>query len=184
MVMTPSSMMPLGTKAPNFKLVDVVSDKTLTLTELKGEKATVIIFMCNHCPYVIHVLNQLVSLNKDYQNRGISFISISSNDVQNYPEDSPQKMKDLAEGLGNPFPYLFDETQEIAKAYSAACTPDFFIFDKGLGCVYRGQLDDSRPGNNNPVTGQDIRSALDNIIVENKIDPNQKPSIGCNIKWR
>lgn len=184
MAATPSNMIPLGTIAPDFTLPDTVTGRMMSLQELKSEIATVIMFICNHCPYVQHVQHELVRLAKDYQPKGISFIAISSNDVVGYPDDAPDKMKEVAERLGYPFPYLYDETQEVAKAYQAACTPDFYIFDKDLKCVYRGQLDDSRPGNLIPVTGRDIRAALDSILRGEPVNPDQKPSIGCNIKWK
>ncbi|MDJ0625450.1 MAG: thioredoxin family protein [Candidatus Caenarcaniphilales bacterium] len=184
MSLTPSSMIPLGTKAPDFTLLDVASGKHLTLSELKSDIATVIMFICNHCPYVKHIQQGLVELTKEYEPKGISFIGISSNDVENYPEDSPEKMKDLAEKLGFNFPYLYDETQEVAKSYDAQCTPDFFIYDKDLNCAYRGQLDDSRPGNNIPVTGNDIKQALNSLIEGKTVSGDQKASIGCNIKWK
>jgi peroxiredoxin len=177
-------MFPLGAKAPSFTLPDVVSGKNVSLDELKSEIATVIMFICNHCPFVKHVQNQLVKLANDYIPKGISFIAINANDVEKYPEDSPEKMKEVAQKLGYPFPYLFDETQEVAKAYQAACTPDFYIFDRDLKCVYRGQLDDSRPSNDIPVTGESIRSALDSLLRNEPVTVEQKPSIGCNIKWK
>lgn len=184
MAQTPSTMVSLGTKAPNFSLPDTVSGKNLSLENLKSEKATVIMFICNHCPFVKHVNKELVRLANDYIPKGISFIGISSNDVANYPEDSPEKMKQVAKELGYPFPYLYDESQEVARAYDAACTPDFFIYDKELKLVYRGQLDDSRPSNGIPVTGKDIRAALDCLLGGKLISSEQKPSIGCNIKWK
>lgn len=184
MAATESNMMPLGTKAPYFNLPDPLSGKNRTLNELKSDKATVIMFICNHCPFVKHVQAELVKLANDYIPRGISFIAINSNDVVAYPEDSPERMKEVAKQLGYPFPYLYDESQAIARAYGAACTPDFYIFDKDLKCVYRGQLDDSRPSNQIPVTGKDIRAALEAILAGQPVDPNQKPSIGCNIKWK
>jgi len=184
MAATESNMMPLGTKAPYFNLPDTISGEQKSLPELKSDKATVVMFICNHCPYVKHVQQGLVQLAKDYIPRGISFIAISSNDVENYPEDSPERMKQVAKQLGYPFPYLYDESQDVARAYGAACTPDFYIFDKDLKCVYRGQMDDSRPGNDVPVTGKDIRAALDAILAGKPVDQNQKPSIGCNIKWK
>lgn len=184
MAQTPSNMIPIGFTAPDFSLWDAISEKNLSLSELKSMKATVIMFICNHCPFVKHVNNELVKMASDYIPKGISFIAINSNDVENYPEDSPEKMKEYAERLKYPFPYLFDETQEVAKAYDAACTPDFYIFDKDLKCVYRGQLDDSRPGNSKPVTGKDIRDALDAILNGNEVSKNQMPGIGCNIKWK
>jgi len=177
-------MIPLGTTAPDFTLPDPVSGNTYALADLKGEKATVIMFICNHCPFVIHINDELVRLAEDYEEKGISFVAISSNDAINYPQDSPEKMKQVAENLGYPFPYLYDETQEVAKSYDAACTPDFYIFDRELACVYRGQLDDARPGNPAPNDGQDIRAALEAILVEKEINPKQIPSMGCNIKWK
>jgi len=177
-------MVPLGTLAPDFALPDVVSGQTVRLAEAKSDKATVVMFICNHCPYVKHVNSQLVALANDYQPKGVAFIAISSNDVENYPEDSPEKMKEVAETLGYPFPYLFDETQDVARAYDAACTPDFFIFDGQMKLVYRGQLDGSRPGNSVPVTGADVRAALDAVLAGQLPSPNQTPSMGCNIKWK
>ncbi|MFC2084876.1 thioredoxin family protein [Bacteroidota bacterium] len=184
MASTPSNMIPLGTIAPNFELIDSVSDRIIKLDDIKSDIATVIMFICNHCPYVKHVNNELVSLAKDFIPKGISFIAISSNDIINYPEDSPDKMREVTQDIGYPFPYLYDESQEVARAYQAACTPDFYIFDKDLKLVYRGQLDESRPGNDIPVTGKDIRDALKNILENKPVDPNQIPSIGCNIKWK
>ncbi|TAL69985.1 MAG: thioredoxin family protein [Bacteroidetes bacterium] len=181
---TPSNMLALGTIAPGFNLFDTVSGNTLSFVELKSEIATVIMFICNHCPYVKHINSELLSLSNKYIQKAISFIGISSNDVENYPEDSPELMKLTAGELGYQFPYLFDETQEIAKAYKAACTPDFYIFDKELNLVYRGQFDDSRPGNGIPVTGDDIRFALDAILSGEPVSKFQMPSIGCNIKWK
>ena len=183
MANTPSNMMPLGTKAPNFILKDTISDQELSLNTLKGDIGTVIMFICNHCPFVIHVNPELVKMAKEYQSKGISFIAISSNDVINYPQDAPDLMKQQAKKVGYPFPYLYDATQETAKKYDAACTPDFYLFDKDLNLVYRGQLDGSRPGNAVPVTGKDLRNALNALLSEKEIDPDQKPSIGCNIKW-
>ncbi|VAX20332.1 Alkyl hydroperoxide reductase and/or thiol-specific antioxidant family (AhpC/TSA) protein [hydrothermal vent metagenome] len=181
---TPSNMLPLGTTAPDFNLIDTVSDKMISLNDIKGESATVVMFICNHCPFVKHVNEELVRLANDYKDKGIGFVAISSNDVKNFPQDSPELMKKNAEQLGYPFPYLYDETQEIAKAYDAACTPDFYIFDKNLKLVYRGQLDSSRPGNDKPIDGRDIRNALDAILAGKEVDPNQVPSMGCNIKWK
>jgi peroxiredoxin len=184
MAQTPSTMIPLKTKAPDFTLPDTVSGKNYSLSDLKSDKATVIMFICNHCPFVKHVNTGLVKLANDYLPKGISFVAISSNDVDNYPEDHPDKMKTTAEQLGYNFPYLYDESQEAARAYDAACTPDFYIFDRELKLVYRGQLDDSRPSNDIPVTGKDIRAALDNILADQPVDSNQRPSVGCNIKWK
>jgi peroxiredoxin len=184
MARTPSVMTPLGKKAPDFTLPDTVSGKELSLQALKGKTATVIMFICNHCPFVKHVNAELVNLGNDYTNKGIGFIAISSNDAAGYPQDGPEQMKLVASQLHYPFPYLYDLSQDVAKAYEAACTPDFFIFDSNLTLVYRGQLDDSRPGNEKPVTGADIRNALDHLIAGKPVPANQKPSIGCNIKWR
>jgi peroxiredoxin len=184
MALTPSNMLPLGTIAPNFSLVDTKDNETKSLTQLKGNKGTLVMFICNHCPFVIHVNAALVKLANDYKTKGINCIAISSNDVENYPQDSPDKMKIHAEENHYPFPYLFDETQEVAKAYDAACTPDFFLFDENLELVYAGQLDGSRPGNDTPVTGKDLRAAIDALLNNETINPNQKPSMGCNIKWK
>jgi peroxiredoxin len=184
MAETPSKMIPLGTIAPDVTLPDTVSGKMMRLEELKSDKAAAIMFICNHCPFVKHVQKGLVSLANDYIPKDISFVAISSNDVKNYPADSPQRMKEVAKELGYPFPYLYDETQEVARAYQAACTPDFYIFDGDMKLVYRGQLDESRSGNNIPVTGKDIRNALDQILKGEPVSEHQKPSIGCNIKWK
>ena len=184
MARTPSNMLPLGTTAPHFNLPDTVSGKELSLDDLKGKKGTVIMFICNHCPFVIHVNDQLVSTAEKYQDQGINFVGISSNDVVNYPQDSPEKMTEQARKLGYPFPYLYDESQEIAKAYDAACTPDIYLFDNNLKLIYRGQLDDSRPGNDIPVTGNDLHHAIDCLIDGRANEQPQKPSIGCNIKWK
>lgn len=184
MAQTPSNMIPLGTEAPSFSLLDTVSGKTKTLDELKSDQATLIMFICNHCPFVVHVRQELVKLANEYMGRGVSVIAISANDVENYPEDSPQKMTEYAHEYRYPFPYLYDESQNVAKAYDAACTPDFYLFDSSLKLVYRGQLDSSRPGNNIPVTGKDLRAALDAVLTGKKIADNQHPSIGCNIKWK
>lgn len=184
MAATETIRIPLGFPAPDFTLPDTVSRKILSLNDLKGEHATVIMFICNHCPYVKHVNSQLVQLAKDYQSKGIAFIAISSNDVEKYPQDGPEFMKENALQEGYPFPYLYDETQEVAKAYHAACTPDFSIFDADLRCVYRGQLDDSRPKNDSISDGKDIRAALDAILNQQPVSAQQMPSLGCNIKWK
>lgn len=184
MAVTPSNMLPLGTKAPNFTLLDTVSNKQLTLDTLKSDKATVIMFICNHCPYVKHIQQQLVTMVKKYQSKGITFIAINSNDVKNYPDDSPENMRVTAEEYGYSFPYLYDETQSVAKAYQAACTPDFYVFDANLDCVYRGRFDDATPGNNNPVTGKELSQALDQLLSNQPISSTQNPSVGCNIKWK
>jgi len=181
---TASYMLPLGTKAPDFNLFDTVTHQFKALNTLKGSKATVVMFICNHCPFVIHVNDILIKMANYYQQKGIHFIAISANDVNNYPQDSPDLMEKQALNLAYPFPYLYDETQEVAIAYKAACTPDLFVFDANLSLVYRGQIDDSRPGNGIPVTGTDLKSALDCILNKQKISAIQKPSIGCNIKWK
>ncbi|WP_406684174.1 thioredoxin family protein [Seonamhaeicola sp. MEBiC1930] len=181
---TPSNMIPLGTKAPDFSLIDTSTDSILSLNDIKGEKGTVIMFICNHCPFVIHLNSEIVSIANSYLKKGIGFVAISSNDVVNYPQDGPDKMKIHAKNVGYPFPYLYDESQNIAKAYDAACTPDFYLFDSNLKLVYRGQLDDSRPRNNNPVTGSDFRHALDCLTNGRENTSEQKPSIGCSIKWK
>lgn len=184
MARTPSVMTPLGSDAPAFVLPDVVKGINVSLEELKGNDATVIAFICNHCPFVKHVNQQLIEIALDYKDKGVAFIAISSNDVNQYPDDGPDEMRKIATSIGYPFPYLYDETQDVARAYQAACTPDFFIYNKNLALAYRGQLDSSRPGNDIPVTGNDIRAALDRIIDDKDPSPNQKPSIGCNIKWK
>lgn len=184
MAATPSTMVPLGAPAPDFALPDAVSGRTLSLAELRSNKATVIMFICNHCPFVKHVQPELARLARDYGPKGVSFIAINANDIAAYPEDAPDQMKAVAEAMGYTFPYLFDETQEVARAYQAACTPDFFIYDGKLKLAYRGQLDDSRPGNGIPLTGRDVRRALDALLAGRPVDPNQRPSIGCNIKWK
>lgn len=177
-------MLPIGTKAPNFNLKDTIDDHIKSLHDLKGSQGTLVMFICNHCPFVIHVNEELVKLANDYKHEGINAIAISSNDVENYPQDAPHLMKQRALELNYPFPYLYDETQEIAKAYDAACTPDFFLFNDELKLVYAGQLDDSRPGNDKPVTGKDLRAAIDALLKDGNILNNQKPSMGCNIKWK
>lgn len=184
MAQTYTIKIPLGFEAPHFQLPDTVSGKKFDFEDIKGEKGTLVMFICNHCPYVIHVIKELVKIANEYQKRGIGFVAISSNDVNNYPEDSPELMKLFAQQLHFPFPYLYDETQEIAKAYQAACTPDFNLFDVNNLCVYRGQLDDSRPQNGVPVNGKHLRSALEDVINGKKPDENQIPSSGCNIKWK
>ncbi|MCB9423377.1 MAG: thioredoxin family protein [Ardenticatenaceae bacterium] len=184
MAAVPSNMLPLGTIAPEFELLDVVSGEQLSLTSLQSEKATMIMFICNHCPYVKHVNNGLVKLVNDYQPRGVAFVAISSNDVESYPEDAPEKMKDVAAELGYSFPYLYDEDQLVAKAYQAACTPDFYVFDGDVKLVYRGQMDGSRPRNDVPVTGEDLRAALDAVLSGQPVSEEQRPSLGCNIKWK
>ena len=181
---TPSNMLPLGTIAPGFNLPDTVTDKMVSLDQIKGEKGSLIMFICNHCPFVKHVNSTITQLASTYQSKGIAFIAISSNDVVNYPQDAPELMKQTALTENYSFPYLFDESQEVAKAYEAACTPDFYLFDNSLRLAYRGQLDDSRPGNGIPSTGLDLSNAFDALLNNKPIDPVQKPSIGCNIKWK
>ena len=183
MVAVNSTMLPLGTKAPDFRLPDT-SGKTISLADFKAAPALVVVFMCNHCPYVKHMREGLAKLARDYQPKSVAMVGISSNDVANYPDDSPAKMAAEAKSAGYVFSYLYDESQEVAKAYKAACTPDFYVFDKDQRLVYRGQLDDSRPGNGMPVTGKDVRSALDSVLAGKPVTPTQKPSIGCNIKWK
>jgi peroxiredoxin len=184
MSLTPSTMLPIGTEAPNFKLLDTVSNTLSSLEDVRGKKGTVVMFICNHCPFVKHVNEELVRLCNDYRVTGFGFVAISSNDVENYPQDSPEKMRKTAREQGYPFPYLYDPSQEVAKAYDAACTPDFYLFDEKMKLVYRGQLDNSRPGNGIPVNGRDLREAMDHILNNRPQHKDQKPSIGCNIKWK
>ncbi|MBK56739.1 MAG: thioredoxin family protein [Flavobacteriaceae bacterium] len=183
MARTPSNMVPIGFKAPSFKLKDSISNCIYSSDDLFGKKCTLLMFICNHCPFVIHVNSEIVKIANDYFSKDFKVIAISSNDIKNYPQDSPELMKKTAQEQGYSFPYLYDEDQSVAKNYDAACTPDFYIFDGKRELVYRGQMDDSRPGNEIPVTGKDIRDALDSIINGKEINSNQKPSIGCNIKW-
>ncbi|NKB46191.1 MAG: redoxin domain-containing protein [Legionellales bacterium] len=184
MALTPSNMLALGTPAPDFTLPDTISQTDVSLANIKSDIATVVMFICNHCPYVKHLQQALVDIANTYQAKGIAFVAISANDVENYPDDAPDKMRDIAKHYHYPFPYLYDETQAVAKAYKAACTPDFFIFDQTLQCVYRGQFDDSRPGNDTLVTGRDLRQALDHLLVGEPVSSEQRPSVGCNIKWK
>ncbi|WP_299124514.1 thioredoxin family protein [uncultured Winogradskyella sp.] len=184
MARTESNMLPLGTKAPDFNLIDTTDNKTKSLDALKGTTGTLVMFICNHCPFVVHVNSQLSQLAKDYISKGINCIAISSNDVDNYPQDGPELMKQNAIDNDYIFPYLYDQTQDVAKAYDAACTPDFFLFNTDLELVYAGQLDDSRPGNGIPVTGKDLRAAMDALVNNETVSTNQKPSMGCNIKWK
>ena len=183
MARTPSNMVRLGTKAPKFELLNTVDDILYSSEDLHGKNGTVIMFICNHCPFVIHVINEIVSISENYK-ENISFVAISSNDVSNYPDDSPELMKKLAVNKNFSFPYLYDETQEVAKSFDAACTPDFFLYNNENKLIYRGQMDDSRPGNGIPVTGNDLMAAFDNLIQNKEISNEQKPSIGCNIKWK
>ncbi len=184
MAYTESNMLPLGTKAPFFDLPDTVSGEMVNLENIRSEKCTVVMFLCNHCPYVIHVNPEIVRVVRDYQPRGVRFVGISSNDVKNYPQDGPEKMKEHAAAAGYKFPYLYDESQEVAKAYDAACTPDFYVFDGDLKLVYRGRIDGSRPKNDLPLTGADLRAALDAVLAGKPVAEKQYPSAGCNIKWK
>lgn len=184
MANTESKMLPLGTKAPDFILIDAVSNNPVALKDVRGKKGTVVMFICNHCPFVKHVNEEIVRICNDYRVIGFGFVAINSNDIVKYPQDSPAQMWETARKNDYPFPYLYDETQEVAKAYEAACTPDFYLFDDEMKLVYRGQLDNSRPGNGILVNGRDLREALDNILNNNPQRKNQKPSIGCNIKWK
>ena len=184
MVKTASTMLALGTAAPDFQLPDVVSGKTISLDTFADSKALLVMFICQHCPFVIHVRQELAKIGKDYRDRPLGVVAISANDVANYPNDSPEKLKQMAEEFKINFPVCYDESQSASKAYTAACTPDFFLFDADNKLVYRGQLDDSRPGNGFPVTGLDLRQAIDYTLAGKEIDFAQKPSIGCNIKWK
>ena len=182
MVLTPSTMLPLGTKAPDFSLPDP-SGKKVSLADFAGKPALLVVFMCNHCPYVKHVAAGLAQLAKDYQSKGAAVVGISSNDIKSHPDDVPAKMAEEAKLRGYTFPYLFDESQSVAKAYRAACTPDFYVFDRDQKLAYRGQMDASRPDSGIPVTGKDLRAALDAVLAGKVPADDQKPSIGCNIKW-
>lgn len=184
MALTESNMLPIGTQAPDFNLPDTISGKMVSLEDLKSEVATVVMFICNHCKYVKHINEELVKIVTKFQEKGVLFAGISSNDIENYPEDAPEEMKKRAAELGYTFPYLFDESQEVAKAYDAACTPDFYIFDKNLKLVYRGRMDGSSPGNGVPVTGNDLRGALRAVVAGDFVSEIQYPSMGCNIKWK
>jgi len=183
MSLTSSKMIALGTPAPSFTLPDTVSGKDLSLEEIQSDQATLIMFICNHCPYVIHVNEEIVKIANDFIPKGVKVIAISSNDVVNYPVDSPENMKAFAEESGYTFPYLYDEDQSVAKAYDAACTPDFYIFDGNMSLAYRGRMDDSSPGNGNKNDGADLRNALQNILDNKPVAADQHPSMGCNIKW-
>jgi peroxiredoxin len=184
MALTESNMLPLGTAAPDFTLPDTVSGKDIHLSDVQKENGTVVMFLCNHCPYVIHVNEEIVRVAEEYQQKGIGFVAISSNDVENYPQDAPDKMTEHAKAVGYNFPYLYDESQDVAKAYDAACTPDFYVFDGNNTLVYRGRLDDSRPNSGTPLTGKDLRGALDAVLAGTNVSDVQYPSAGCNIKWK
>jgi peroxiredoxin len=177
-------MLPLGTRAPDFDLQDAVSGKRVSLTSLAERKALLVMFICRHCPYVQHVKSELSRLAKDYSAKGAAVVAVCSNDASRYPDDAPASLKEFAREEGFPFPLLYDESQETAKAYKAACTPDFFLFDKERRLAYRGQLDDSRPENGKPLTGKDLRAALDAVLTDRPVEAKQKPSMGCNIKWK
>ena len=184
MAKTSSTMLELGTQAPDFNLPDVVTGKAVGLATFNRKKALLVMFICRHCPYVKHVEKELAQLGKDYADKDVAIVAISSNDADNYPDDSPASLKQMARELGFSFPFCYDETQETAKAYSAACTPDFFVFNRSRELVYRGQLDDSRPGSKIALTGKDLRAAVDAVLEDRPVDENQKASIGCNIKWK
>ncbi|MCH7730303.1 thioredoxin family protein [Patescibacteria group bacterium] len=184
MVLTNSQMMALGTKALEFSLPDVASGKKVSLDDFSGKKAFLVMFICRHCPYVKNVQAEIRKLTLDYKDKDLGVVAISSNDIQNYPDDAPESLKEQAQEVGFNFPYCYDEAQEVAKAYTAACTPDFFLFDKERTLVYRGQLDDSRPGNDISPNGKDLRGAIDAVLAGKKVNSDQKPSTGCNIKWK
>jgi len=177
-------MQELGTRAPAFSLPDVVTNQTVSISDFEDSEALLVIFMCNHCPYVKNIKEGLVKFANDYDEEELGIVAISSNDVENYPDDSPEKMAAEAEEFGYPFPYLYDESQEVAKAYGAACTPDFFLYNENRELVYRGQFDGSRPGNEVPVTGEDLREAVDRLLEDGSVVDAQRPSMGCNIKWK
>ena len=184
MALTASTMLPLGTNAPDFHLPDVVSGNTISLSTFAGKQALLVMFICQHCPFVKHIKDEMARLGKDYINRNVGIVGISANDAKNYPDDAPEQLKAMAEELRLSFPICYDESQETAKAYTAACTPDFFLFDGQQQLVYRGQLDDSRPSNGKPVTGTDLRAAIEAILTGQPVNAQQQPSVGCNIKWK
>lgn len=184
MALIASNMLPLGATAPDFNLPDTRNDTMVSLQSIQSDIATVVVFACNHCPFVLHIQKKLVALANTYQEKGIAFAVISSNDIEEYPDDAPDKMRAHAEQYQFSFPYLYDESQSVAKAYQAACTPDFYVFDQALKCVYRGRFDASTPGKETPVTGEDLSAALDAVLANEPVNPEQKPSMGCNIKWK
>jgi peroxiredoxin len=185
MALTPSTMLlELGTPAPEFRLPDVVSGKTISLSTFAGKPALLVMFICRHCPYVVHVREELARMGRDYAGKSVGIVAISANDAAGYPDDAPAKLAEMARELAFPFPFCYDESQAVATAYTAACTPDFFLFDAERRLVYRGQLDDSRPGNGKPLTGKDLRAAIDAVLAGQPVSPEQKPSIGCSIKWK
>ena len=181
---TESTMLSLGTSAPPFELPDVVSGETVSMDRFRDKKALLVMFICRHCPFVKHIQQQLAAIGKDYAGQSLGIVAISSNDAEAFPDDAPDQLREMAVELGFNFPFCYDESQDVARAYEAACTPDFFVFDADRKLAYRGQLDDSRPGNNIPPTGRDLRAAIDALLKDRLVDKNQKPSIGCNIKWR
>jgi peroxiredoxin len=183
MAATPSTMLPLGTRAPDFTLPDTRGER-VSLSEFAAAPALLVVFMCNHCPFVKHIRQELARMAREYQAKGVAVVGINANDVQQYPDDSPERMRAEAAEAGYTFPYLYDETQQVAKSYRAACTPDFFLFDEDRKLVYRGQMDDSRPGNARPVTGADLRAAMDAVLAGRPVSQDQKSSVGCNIKWK
>lgn len=183
MALTPSTMLELGTTAPSFRLADT-HGSVVSLDDFRGAPALLVIFMCNHCPYVKHIRSVLAAVTRDYLAKGVAVVGINSNDAVNYPDDSPAKMAEEVKTVGYAFPYLYDETQEVAKAYRAACTPDIYLFDGAAKLVYRGQFDDARPGNNVPVTGKDLTAAVEAVLAGRAVPAEQKPSMGCNIKWK
>lgn len=184
MASTLSTMLQLRTEAPEFLLPDVVTKKTISLDTFENKKALLVMFICRHCPYVKHVQQEIARIGRDYGGKDVGIVALSSNDPDAYPEDAPSSLKEMVKEEGFTFPLCFDESQEVAKAYAAACTPEFYVFDKSRRLVYRGQLDDSRRGNDIPVTGRDVRAALEAVLSDKPVDPHQKPSIGCNIKWK
>lgn len=184
MSLTPSLMLALGTMAPAFSLPEVTSTNTVTLDTFKDKKVMVVMFICRHCPFVVHVKEELAKLGRDYAGKSVGIVAISANDARNYPDDAPVQLAEMARQLKFTFPFCYDESQAVAKAYSATCTPDFFVFDRARKLVYRGQLDDSRPNSKMPVTGKDLRAAIDAGLADKPVNPDQKPSMGCNIKWK
>jgi peroxiredoxin len=184
MVRTLSTMLELGTEAPDFQLPDVTTGRSVSLRTFDDKKALLVMFICRHCPYVKHVQEELARLGRDYRDKDVGIVAISSNDAAEHPDDAPDSLKEMAEELGLVFPYCYDESQAVAKAYTAACTPDFFLFDRERRLVYRGQLDDSRPQSGKPVTGRDLRAALDAVLADEPVSAEQMPSLGCNIKWK
>lgn len=184
MSLTPSTMMPLGTPAPDFSLPEVVTGKTISLADFSDYQALAVLFICRHCPFVKHLKEALVAFGKDYAGKNVGIVAISANDATEYPDDRPESLKEMAVDLGFTFPFCYDESQDTAKAYAAACTPDFFLFDRQRKLVYRGQFDESRPGKDLPITGKDLRDAVDAVLAGLPVSPEQKPSIGCNIKWK